>query len=560
VKLSSTDRTIRQVLSSYFFFIPRFQRPYSWTVDNVIELWEDSVQDAPSEYFIGSMVAYPTSEDTVSVIDGQQRLTTIIMLLSAIRDVAEARGFAALANGTHGFVERADENDITRFALNTESSFPYLQDAVFSRGEAEVETDVGAEERAIQAAHEKLTELVSSAVAAIDADTTVSDSKRSELAEERLKSIRDRVLGLKVIFIEVGTEDDATTIFVTLNSRGKDLEPADLVKAHLLQLMPKRAGLDRPLLRWQGIIDLFDASEAQLRMTDFLLAVWQSRYETRVSATKLTRAVRKRIKKQNAGTFLKELETDARLYRQANEPNYRKWRKDELGAVYSLQFMRDFQIRQPMPLILSLLREFDAGHIKFKQLQRGLWAIENYHFSWNVIASKTSYGGMSAFFAKRAFDLHNAGGGTAAARIVDDLVNDLGARRPSDAEFDEAFKALSFTKEHTSDRKVVFYILRRFYQHAKSGDAVDFDKLTIEHLSSQATNVEGYGTIGNLILVSKGLNNKVGSSSFPKKITAFKNANEWVPDDVLRARTWTTSSIKKRTEVMARIAREKIWK
>jgi hypothetical protein len=445
VKLSSTDRTIRQVLSSYFFFIPRFQRPYSWTVDNVIELWEDSVQDAPSEYFIGSMVAYPTSEDTVSVIDGQQRLTTIIMLLSAIRDVAEARGFAGLANGTHGFVERADENDITRFALNTESSFPYLQDAVFSRGEAEVETDVGAEERAIQAAHEKLTELVSSAVAAIDADTTISDSKRSELAEERLKSIRDRVLGLKVIFIEVGTEDDATTIFVTLNSRGKDLEPADLVKAHLLQLMPKRAGLDRPLLRWQGIIDLFDASEVQLRMTDFLLAVWQSRYETRVSATKLTRAVRKRIKKQNAGTFLKELETDARLYRQANEPNYRKWRKDELGAVYSLQFMRDFQIRQPMPLILSLLREFDAGRIKFKQLQRGLWAIENYHFSWNVIASKTSYGGMSAFFAKRAIDLHNAGGGTAAARIVDDLVNDLGARRPSDAEFDEAFKALSFT-------------------------------------------------------------------------------------------------------------------
>jgi hypothetical protein len=94
----------------------------------------------------------------------------------------------------------------------------------------------------------------------------------------------------------------------------------------------------------------------------------------------------------------------------------------------------------------------------------------------------------------------------------------------------------------------------------KSGDAVDFDKLTIEHLSSQATNVEGYGTIGNLILVSKGLNNKVGSSSFPKKITAFKNANEWVPDDVLRARTWTSSSIKKRTEVMARTAREKIWK
>lgn len=560
MKLSSTDRTIRQILSSYFFFIPRFQRPYSWNVDNVLELWEDSVQDAPSEYFIGSMVAYPTSEDTVSVIDGQQRLTTIIMLLSAIRDVAESRGYSGLANGTHGFIERKDENDVTRFALHTESSFPYLQDCVFSRGDAEISTDVGAEERAVQAAHGKLRDLVSSAVDAIDADTTIADTKRSEVAEDRLKSIRDRVLGLKVIFIEVGTEDDATTIFVTLNSRGKDLEPADLVKAHLLQLMPKKAGLDRPLLRWQGIIDLFDASEVQLRMTDFLLTVWQSRYETRVTGAKLTRAVRKRIKKENAPAFLKELETDARLYRQANEPTYRKWRKDENGAVQSLQFMRDFQIRQPMPLVLSLLRGFDAGHIKFKQLQRGLWAIENYHFSWNVIASKTSYGGMSAFFAKRAIDLHEAGGRAAAARIIDDLVTDLGKRRPSDAEFDEAFKALSFTKEHTSDRKVVFYILRRFYQHAHSGDATDFDKLTIEHLSSQSANVQGYGTLGNLVLVSKGLNNKVGSATFPKKIAAFRASSEWIPDDILRARSWTTADITKRTDAMAKAARTKIWK
>ena len=51
---------------------------------------------------------------------------------------------------------------------------------------------------------------------------------------ERLKEIRDRLLGLLVIWVEHSNEDDAYIIFETLNSRGKDLDVADLLKNHLL--------------------------------------------------------------------------------------------------------------------------------------------------------------------------------------------------------------------------------------------------------------------------------------------------------------------------------------
>ena len=84
MKLDSADRTLRQVLNTYFFFIPRFQRPYSWELENVEELWEDAIQESADDYFIGSMVVYPHRDDTVAVIDGQQRLTTLMMLLCAI--------------------------------------------------------------------------------------------------------------------------------------------------------------------------------------------------------------------------------------------------------------------------------------------------------------------------------------------------------------------------------------------------------------------------------------------------------------------------------------------
>lgn len=92
-----------------------------------------------------------------------------------------------------------------------------------------------------------------------------------------MKEVRDKILNLRVIFVEVGDPDEATTVFVTLNSRGLDLEPADLVKAHLLNLLPKKGGIDKPLERWQSIVDLFDASAVPLSMTEFLLTVWRSR-------------------------------------------------------------------------------------------------------------------------------------------------------------------------------------------------------------------------------------------------------------------------------------------
>ena len=123
------------------------------------------------------------------------------------------------------------------------------------------------------------------------------------------------------MFVETASQDDATTVFVTLNSRGRP-EPADLVKAHLLSQRPKTGSLDRPLERWQRIVDLFDASENRPDMSDFVLAVWRSRYGT-ATAKSLDKAVRKRIRKRDADTFLTELTEDSRLFRTILEPSYK---------------------------------------------------------------------------------------------------------------------------------------------------------------------------------------------------------------------------------------------
>lgn len=154
MELTTTARSLREILKAHFFFIPRFQRPYSWTRENVEELWEDSIQEASGDYFIGSMVVYKQAEDTRAVIDGQQRLTTLMMMLCALRDAADRHDLESLANGTQGFIERTDENDQARFVLTTETSYPYLQDHVLSRDPAQIKGKVGREEEAIRQAFE----------------------------------------------------------------------------------------------------------------------------------------------------------------------------------------------------------------------------------------------------------------------------------------------------------------------------------------------------------------------------------------------------------------------
>ncbi len=562
MKLDSADRTLREILNTYFFFIPRFQRPYSWELEQVDELWEDAVQESDDDYFIGSMVVHKKGEDTVAVIDGQQRLTTLMMLLCAIRDAAAEVGHEGLANGTHTFVERIDENDDSRFVLNTETSFPFLHDEILSREDAELSAKVGREEEAIRDAYERLVEYVAGTVGAILTNPTIAKGKKKAAVGEALKKLRDKVLALRLIFVLVGDQDDATTIFVTLNSRGKDLEPADLVKAHLLQLLPKKQHLDAPRLKWEGIIDRFDAADPPLRMTDFLLASWRSRFGP-TSAKKLQKDVRKQIKKQEAAAFLDDLVADSKRYLHATDPDTRRWSHEAAEAAESLRFFRDFGIRQPMPLLLSLVREYEEKRLSVPQLIRALRVVEDYVFAWTVLANKTSTGGMSLFYGRYAREIRDAADKVARGVVINKLAAELRSKRPLPVEFDEAFGALWFTNDRPVDKKTVQYALKRIYRHQspQGAAAVDFSRMTIEHLASQADGVKNGGRIGNLIYVTEALNSKLASKDWDGKRAALKaTQDQWVPPDVKKAEKWKTAQIAERTNALAELGRAKIWK
>ena len=99
-KLNIDQKTIRELLTDKHadFLIPDYQRPYAWGEDECSTLWDDlfafafpnddfeQFDSGSDEYFLGPIVTFKNDEGKLEIIDGQQRLTTIMLLLRAFYD------------------------------------------------------------------------------------------------------------------------------------------------------------------------------------------------------------------------------------------------------------------------------------------------------------------------------------------------------------------------------------------------------------------------------------------------------------------------------------------
>jgi hypothetical protein len=569
VEIKSDDKTVREILRAGTYFIPRYQRPYSWEDDQIRDFWEDVVQDNEGVYFIGPMVVYPQSAETFGVVDGQQRLTTIAMLLAILRDRFSSLDDKDLADGTHGLLERRDEDNKARFIIETETSHPFLAAQILARSKGKIGDEAGSEEKALKAAYDRLAEYVDRALDSAFSDELTKESQRAAAAKARLEEIREKVLDLSVILIQVGHEHDAQRIFVTLNARGLDLTTADLIKTHVLEKLPSNSRrTDQPMLRWDGLITVLD--ESSVNADDFLLASWQSRVEY-VGKKKLYDQVRREVRGVTATTqtradvYLDWLEEDAPLYVRCLDPRQYDWTRADREVERSLVFLAEHRIAQPAPLLLGLLRVRESGGLSRKLLKQALRAVEHFHFAFTVVASKTSSGGMSRLYARFGRELLEAArDSNEMSKKVRDLRSELRGRMPTEAEFIEGFTQIWMTDGSSKQRATVRYVLRNLYLAETSADnPIDFTKMSIEHLCPQSTEdaalLKVVGSMGNLMLVEERLNGKIGNKDLPSKLKALREEKAFVPPEVTFAKDWGASDIEERTRSMARLGYEKVW-
>ena len=199
MKIESHDKRVDELLKGNTFLIPRFQRAYSWEADHVLEFWSDIVKNMSEAYFIGSMVVYKVERAPLAVVDGQQRLTTITILLCAIREALKNIGEVDLAEGLQAYIEQKDRDNKTVYVLTTETSFPYLQEEVLKSEAADAPFEIGREEEAIERAYKIFKEQIGENVESFlsNKEQTKKESKKDATAW--LTRLRDTIFDLNVI-------------------------------------------------------------------------------------------------------------------------------------------------------------------------------------------------------------------------------------------------------------------------------------------------------------------------------------------------------------------------
>lgn len=565
MKITCVDEEIAGLLGRGWYMIPRFQRPFAWDNENIDDFLEDVVSREGEDYFIGSMVVYAEEDKktTYAIVDGQQRLTTITLMMCALRDLFQELGDNASARGMQGLVERPDLQAKPRFVLQTPSGYPYFQDVIQRFGEAKGSHEIGPDEKRLTDSFNRITRFLQAGVTSLLKDKTKNKNQREVEAVARLEEIRDKVLSLKLILIEVDNPDDAYFIFETLNTRGKDLGVSDLVR-NLLMSHLKQDNADVDLARdaFERLLHLFRSSRADINVNKFLLHQWISTYSY-TSEAKLFRAIRGRIRPEDAQEYLNVLDSDAKLYRAISEPSapLRKWKREERPVRDSMAALSMFGVTQPLPMLLALMRAYENKEIRLPALKRAVQAIEDFHFAFTAVASQPSSGGISSMYALHARNLTDAKNPDKRSLEIKALIDKLRDKRPSRELFIAGFQDLRASEIYSQQKRLVTYILRRFHA-VRDGTPVDPDEMSLEHIANQTRtkNPDLVAMIGNILYVDHTLNGKLGEKTFDEKKVILESATGvWVDDFVLDGNKWGQDEVDERTYNLAEQAYDELW-
>src|SRR5207245_968073 len=161
----------------------------------------------------------------------------------------------------HQLIERPNINNNNLFVLQTETSYPYLQQRIQSFKKQHEKIEAGNEEKRLETAFDLLKDSIADSVQAIRSNPSLSEEKKRAGIRSQLIALRDRILGLKTIMVSLESEDDAYVIFETLNTRGRDLTVSDLVRTHITRLLPQaNKNVDRSKERFNAVVSAFEAS------------------------------------------------------------------------------------------------------------------------------------------------------------------------------------------------------------------------------------------------------------------------------------------------------------
>ena len=543
------NNSLRKLLGNGLFYkIPRFQRDYSWTLEQWEDLWTDilnTIKDPSQEddsHYMGYLVLQSTDDKTFEVIDGQQRLTTLTLIILAViknlqRLIDEKnepeqniQRINQIRQTYIGYLDPVSLVSKSKLTLNHNNN-DYFQHYIVPL-EKLPQRGFKASEHLLRKSFEWFDDQVLSLLKSV-----VSD-KGQYLA----KFVEDLSDALFFTVITVTDELNAYKVFETLNSRGVRLSSTDLLKNYLFSVLDTNSEaqyeLDILEKRWLQMESRLQSE----KFPDFLRVYWNSKYKLS-RHSELFKTVKNNVK-DRVGVFglIKGLESDLDNYLALISPELSDFNEADKS---NLAILRMFRVRQPYPLLLSAKRKFTPK--EFSALLRAIVVIT---FRYNTIGSYSPTDQEKVYCAVAEKISSN--------EILDlkDVWSYLKPIYIDDERFYLDFSCKSINTSDSRSRKLVRYILCSIEKNI-SGTSLDFtsDSLNIEHIlpqnapdgwngfTSEAC-VEMVYRLGNMVLLLPSKNRDIGVEDYSVKIKILaectikttqlvaNNYKEWSPEAI----------------------------
>lgn len=553
------------------FRVPQYQRSFAWGADEVEELWDDvlAAMGRKNDYFIGTLVLQSNKQGLFEIIDGQQRLTCISMIFSAVRNAFRARNDSREEKVFAGFL---GARDFTRdslpkpkLELNKVNNETFVKFVIESENYNKVEKAL--KNKSIDRSNRLLLEAYKFFLGKVTTETAKKGTDSDEFLVPLIDCLRTSI---KLITIPVMTDEDANLFFESLNARGKELAVSDLVKNRLYSEAQDQ------VVRAQQLWETMEAELTRRPIPEYLRHYWiakkaEGKYPV-VREKKLYRAIASEVggQKQKTIQLLKDLSERAQDY--AKIDDYSLWPDD---ASYDKSFednlseLRLFRILQCNPLLLNAIQVFKTP----KAIAKTFRIVANFSFRYYIIGNQ-SPGNLERESAKIA-------GGVRDRTLTspNDVANALRAINP-DPTFRADFELATLPK---SRARVSRYLLAKLNDHlakqsSKSGGESianpDAKTVNLEHVlpqsvpplwksnfSSGAEPSEYIHRIGNLTLLNAKVNADAANKTFQDKIKlALKQSNLPINAYFRQSLTkWGEKEIEQRQKEMARLALD-VWK
>lgn len=537
--------------------VPIFQRDYSWDRDDWEDLWND-IQEIPDDktHYLGYLVLQPILEKKESywVIDGQQRLTTLSILVLAVT--------ALLKQWEENSIEK-DENKIRReeitkkylgnyslsnFVLDPKlklnrNNDDYYKSWLMSLRKPVALSKLKPSEKLLQKAFNYYFKVI---------EEKFSENKSgSDLAE-----FLENIIGNGIIFTQiiVNNDLDAFKVFETLNARGVKLSTADLLKNYLFKLTSQlgELDLDEAERRWQNITNTIRSND----LTTFIRHYWNSKYKLERQPTLFKAIKREVVSSELAFEFLSCLENSSPYYTAFNNFNDEIWSKEEKPSLKVLDLLN---VTTCYSFMIAALNNLPRN--EFKILVRELAIIT---FRYNL--SDLNPNEAERVFSKVANDISNKKVINAKEAIIA-----LKSLYVSDDNFVQAFSTLIINTKRK--KELAKYILVKIENQIANKDYQPEDAVsTIEHILPENPGSnwdevfpvdiqEDYiYRLGNYSLLEASINNKLDSNlSFSEKLKKYKTSSYKLSNEYCNYEKFTPSEVALRQEKMAKIAKG-IWK